>query len=118
MPKERDIQATIMQYLRREPGVWAVKYVPTLNSEAGVPDILCCVGGQFIALEVKQATGRVTPLQGEQMRRIASTGGIAAVVRNLDEAREIIEEVKRVHAEICEQRTRVRAGLQSGKARQ
>jgi hypothetical protein len=46
------------------------------------------IGGvaQFVALEVKTATGRVTPEQERFLNHIRSAGGCASVVRSVDAA--------------------------------
>lgn len=46
--------------------------------------------GRFVALEVKSATGRPTPDQLQWLDLVRRCGGIAAVVRSVDEALEVI----------------------------
>jgi len=41
---------------------------------------------QFVALEVKSATGRATKEQSQFLEHITAAGGCAAVVRNTDDA--------------------------------
>lgn len=48
-------------------------------------------GGRFLALEIKTETGRVTPEQTMFLDLVRSKGGIAAVVRSVDEALAVIE---------------------------
>ena len=52
----------------------------------GVPDILVCHEGKFIAIECKANGNKPTALQGEHMKRIQRGGGTAVVVdeRNVD----------------------------------
>lgn len=52
----------------------------------GTPDILGCVQGQFVALELKSADGLVSKLQELKLKRIGAAGGHAFVVypHNLD----------------------------------
>ena len=40
---------------------------------------------QFVALEVKTDTGRMTPAQVAFLRAVARAGGLAAVVRSIDD---------------------------------
>ena len=61
-----------------------------LYGTAGVPDIICCYKGRFIALEVKAPDGKATALQDATIRRIIGAGGIARIVRSLEEVKEII----------------------------
>ena len=52
------------------------------------------VGGlaQFVALEVKSATGRPTPEQTRFLDHISSAGGCAAVVRSIDDAHAVLRQ--------------------------
>lgn len=55
--------------------------------EAGIPDLLGCVRGKFIALEVKMPDGEEpTDLQTQQMIRIRQAKGCATVVTSEQEA--------------------------------
>lgn len=90
MTSERAITKAIVAYLRSE-GAWPVKIHVSPQQLAGTPDILVCVDGRFVALEVKTAKGRVTPLQEKRLEDIRQAGGIAAVVRSVDDVREVLE---------------------------
>lgn len=57
---------------------------------AGIPDIICCYKGQFLALEVKTEKGKVSEIQKVMIKRINEAGGVAVVVRNLDEVKDVI----------------------------
>lgn len=52
----------------------------------GSADLVGIVSGRFVALEVKTATGRVTPEQTQWLALVRRYGGFAAVVRSVDEA--------------------------------
>lgn len=47
---------------------------------SGVPDIICCVGGRFMAIECKAGKNRPTDLQIREMGAIISAGGVAIVI--------------------------------------
>ena len=53
---------------------------------SGVPDIICCSNGRFLAIECKAGKNTPTPLQIREMTAISEAGGIAVVVNedNLD----------------------------------
>lgn len=86
--KERVLQSKILQALRRYGGWWIKYHVPPRYGTAGVPDILGCYRGIFVAMEVKRPGGdSPTPLQQEQINSIRRDGrGIAIVVQSVDEA--------------------------------
>ena len=77
------LQSKILRHLEATPGVWAVK-VEVANFR-GCPDILACVCGRFLAIEVKEGENKLSEIQNEQIKRISHSGGIALIVRNFDD---------------------------------
>lgn len=63
-------------------------FMPPANGygRSGIPDIICCVKGQFLAIECKAGKGTTTTLQDRELARIHGAGGVAMVVNetNLD----------------------------------
>lgn len=60
--------------------------------EGIVADILGIVhGGKFLAVEVKSATGRISEAQREFLARVSVLGGVALVVRSVEELRSGLE---------------------------
>lgn len=55
------------------------------NGKKGSPDILLCMGGKFVGVEVKSATGRLSPAQKEAAKIIEEAGGVYIVARSLEE---------------------------------
>lgn len=54
--------------------------------KAGSPDIIACSpGGYFVAIECKSQKGKTTELQKEFLEKVTSLGGLALVVRSVDE---------------------------------
>lgn len=64
-------------------------------SEAGISDLVGCVEGLFIALEVKQSTGsyKATPNQLRFIMEIKHAGGEATVIKSTEEAVEFVRKV-------------------------
>lgn len=60
---ERDIVAAILRLLKKTPGCFAWKEHGGMYGTAGIPDIIACIGGRFVAFEVKTPTGKLTKLQ-------------------------------------------------------
>ncbi len=53
---------------------------------AGSSDIIACApGGQFVAIECKSSYGKVSKSQQEFLEKVRKLGGVALVVRNIDE---------------------------------
>ena len=47
---------------------------------SGVPDIICCITGKFVAIECKAGDNKPTALQEKEMADIRKQGGIAVVI--------------------------------------
>lgn len=94
MANESKIQKEILDFLKQH-GFWAINIVGGVTQKRGTPDILACVQGLFVALEVKDPTGNhpVTSAQQINLRKIRSAGGIGAVVTSVDEVRRIMESI-------------------------
>lgn len=72
-------------------------FFPSANfgmGKSGVPDIICCYKGKFIAIECKAGKNKPTALQEKELAEIRSAGGIALVIRedNVYELEEILNE--------------------------
>ena len=91
--KESKVQNDILQYLR-SIDARAVK-VLSANFN-GVSDILACVDGRFVALEVKVLGKKHTlkPLQQRYIQDVINAGGIAGCVVSVDEVKELLNESK------------------------
>lgn len=63
---------------------------------SGVPDIVACVNGFFLAIECKAGTNKPTALQVREIEAIRKAGGVAVVVNaeNWDMVRELIRKLK------------------------
>lgn len=61
----------------------------------GTPDILMCISGVFVAIELKTNTGVLSELQKFNLQAIGSCGGIAIVVMpsNFDESISFLNDV-------------------------
>lgn len=61
-------------------GAWFVKFFANRMTKEGIPDILACVNGYFVGIEVKAQNGRPSPLQMYHCEQIRKAGGFAFVV--------------------------------------
>lgn len=90
--REKQIENKIKAYLRSK-GCWCVKYFANSFTPVGIPDILACVNGHFVAIEVKNETGKPSEIQLYTLQDIRNAGGTAEIVRpqNFDEFKKTIE---------------------------
>lgn len=63
---------------------------------SGIPDIIGCLNGKFIAIECKAGKGKTTALQERELLAISNHGGFAFVANenNLDVLRQQLQEKK------------------------
>jgi hypothetical protein len=51
----------------------------------GVPDLLICHNGRFVAVELKSRTGKLSPEQAGELAKIRRSGGSTFVCRSMEE---------------------------------
>lgn len=88
--KEQVLQAKVIKKLQTE-GAYVVKTIST--NHAGVPDLLVCLRGQFLGLEIKAGT-EPTRLQEYNIEQINKAGGIATIVRSVEDVEKIIKALR------------------------
>jgi hypothetical protein len=91
MVKERDTVRAIRTWLNSLPGCWHTKVHGGPMSDAGVPDIVGVYRGRGFALEVKAPGRYASAAQRRELERVEAAGGIAAVVRSVEDAVRAIE---------------------------
>ena len=91
--KEKTITNQILKYLKSEPECFAFKEHGGMYSTAGIPDIICCYRGKFVAFEVKTLTGKLSKLQEITIKRINEAGGMAIKVTSFQEVKNVLEGV-------------------------
>ena len=57
-------------------------FMPAANGygRAGIPDIVCCINGCFLAIECKAGKGTTTALQDRELIAIHKAGGSAVII--------------------------------------
>ena len=88
---EKEIIAAIMRYLKTVLYCFCWKQHGGQFGTAGLPDIICCINGRFVAFEVKTSSGKLTKLQDITIQKINAAKGEAYKVTSLQEVREIIQ---------------------------
>ena len=79
MAQEKQFENKIKKYLK-DKGCYCVKYFGNAYSTNGTPDILACINGYFVGIEVKAQTGKPSDLQLVKIRDIREAGGFGYVV--------------------------------------
>lgn len=83
---EQQLGKKIQVYLKSR-GAYVIKTIAT--NRAGVPDIIACYGGKYIAIEVKLPKGVVSRLQDAHLQQIKEAGGVAIVARSVEDVEEL-----------------------------
>lgn len=89
---EKEIVAAVLRLLKGHPHCYAWKEHGGMYGTAGIPDVIACVNGRFVALEVKRPGNKPTPLQRATLEQIQKAGGLAAVVTSKAEAEAVLRE--------------------------
>ena len=85
---ESELQARVIKLLEI--------YTRVINREAaatrrGVSDITCCIGGKFVAIELKDDKGTPSPQQLRYLEKVEESGGIGGVCRTIGEVLDLLE---------------------------
>lgn len=80
---EKKVKDQVVAILK---GAGAYYFFPATHGygRSGVPDIVACVDGVFLAIECKAGKGKPTALQVRELERIRIAGGVAVVVNELN----------------------------------
>ena len=76
---EGKVKAKVVKLLK-ERGVYYFFPATFGMGRSGVPDIVCCVRGRFLAIECKAGKNKPTALQEKELLAIHNAGGTALVI--------------------------------------
>ena len=82
--EERDLQRDCENWLDSSM-VWWKHDRNSKGERPGIPDLIMCYCGNFVACELKSKNGKVEPCQRDEMAVIRKTGGRTFVARSLEE---------------------------------
>ena len=76
---ESDVKDDIKKILDKH-GVWY--FMPSMNGygRAGIPDFICCVKGNFMAIEAKFGRGKASAHQARELADIQMNEGISMII--------------------------------------
>lgn len=96
MAAEKTFENQIKKFLDKLPNTWYFKVWSGPYSKSGIPDIIACINGHFVALEVKADNGRASELQKRNIRVINECNGLGIIVYPKD-----FEKLKERLLELC-----------------
>lgn len=77
---EAAVKAEIVAHLKAR-NIWYDMRTSRGFGRKGIPDLLICHRGRFIAIEIKSEWGDVSSWQEREMKHIKDNGGIAVVAQ-------------------------------------
>jgi len=89
-PTERGIVQNILRFLNEIPGCVARKRWGGGMGVAGDPDIVGCLNGRHLELEVKRPGQQPTVLQSRRLGEWKQAGAVVAVVSSMEEVQRIL----------------------------
>lgn len=84
---EQKIQKEIINEIEANGG-YVIKVVAA--TVGGVPDLIACIDGRFLGIEVKKPGNDTSPLQAYNIRKIIKSGGIGAKIYSVDELKNLL----------------------------
>lgn len=91
---ERDFQKQVIEFLKRH-NIYYIKVWGGGYQRSGIPDLIICLKGKFMAVELKNEDGKLSPLQLYNINKIKQAGGQAFILRP-SEFEKFKEEVLRI----------------------
>ena len=93
MAKEQDIQTAIMNYISSIGGLPVKFNNMGIYAKAGVSDILACIKGRFVAIEVKRPGKKPSDLQERFLDAVNTIGGFAFWADSLQDVKDKLKEL-------------------------
>ena len=79
MADEKNFENRVKEFLKSE-NCWFVKYFANRMTKRGIPDLLCCINGFFVGVEVKAMNGKPSEIQLWNKEQIEKSGGISLIL--------------------------------------
>ena len=87
---ETRLKQKVLAFLKAEyPQAWVYKAADRWTS--GIPDLLLCVDGRFMGIELKVGNNQPTKIQKYVIERIRASGGSTTVCRSVDEVKNFMK---------------------------
>lgn len=87
---ETGFQQSIQREIEKRGG-YVVKQHGSMIAAVGIPDLLICYKGYYIALEAKVNGNTPSKAQGVNLRNIIKAGGLTAVVWTMKEVKKLLD---------------------------
>lgn len=86
---ETTLKTKVIKYIKKHyPAAFIYKTCDRFT--VGIPDIIICRNGLFIAIELKYKSGQPTKMQLKRIEQIRDAGGIAGVCWTLQQVKDLL----------------------------
>lgn len=94
MTPEKKVKNQVMKILK-EAGAYSFYASTGGYGKSGVPDIICCYRGHFLAIECKAGKNKPTTLQTMNIDQINNCGGTAIIIHegNIDTLKPLLQSI-------------------------
>ena len=89
---EKKLQDKVVRYLK-DRGIYCLNLYGDGRSGKGKPDIIACIKGKFVAMELKVGANNMQADQVIHKRRIERSGGLHYTPYSIDEVIKIVEDL-------------------------
>lgn len=91
-PETRLRKKIVKALQEKYPEAWIKKIHGNKFQNIGMPDLVCCFEGKFVAIEIKNPGKErtTTPAQLLEIMKIRKSKGVAGVVTTIEEALELL----------------------------
>lgn len=95
LPEAKVVNSIKVALKKEYPNIFIFKVHGGLYQEPGIPDLIACIRGHFVGIEVKtlNTMNTVTRLQQYQIDRINCAGGLAFVCCDAQDALNKVREI-------------------------
>ena len=97
---ESEFQKEVLTYLKAHK-IW--HYRTQMGTQSGLPDIIACVHGLFVGLELKRpdGKGKLTLQQEKVIKDIKATGGFAWSISDMEQLKALLDFIEEQWSRHC-----------------
>jgi hypothetical protein len=87
---EKKVEKEIKNFITNRGGLCYKIHGGDLYQETGIPDLLCCWGGLFFGIEVKDPNGKPSTIQLAQGARIKKAHGHFIIAKSVQDVKDYL----------------------------
>lgn len=96
-PLESNFVSKLEKYIKTtfQDEAWFLKVGGNASQRSGIPDILVCIRGKFIAIELKREDGSGVPSKQQiiECKKINRAGGISIISNSFEEVKNLLNTI-------------------------